>query len=134
MEYTTHQSEAMRPTPSSSGRASRALAWEASRPLLLLDTNGTIRHTTRRACRLLDYRPGQVVDSNFFNLVHDESRKRIMWDLAEMAVRHRQQATWHVRIKTGEGDWEEYQVEASSQLHRSGVAGIVLELNAQGTH
>jgi PAS domain S-box-containing protein len=96
---------------------------------MIVGANGEIKHLTKEARRLLGYYPSQRIESNFFQLVHDEHRVRVMWELAEMVGRHRQRATWLVRLKTGIGTWLWLQVGASNQLHQSGLGGIVLTLS-----
>lgn len=95
---------------------------------MILGVNGEIKHLTKDARHVLGYYPSQRVESNFFQLVHESQRRRVMWELAEMVGRHRQHATWFVRVKTGIGTWRGLRVQASNQLHKSGPSGIVLTL------
>lgn len=96
---------------------------------VILSANGEIKHLTKGARRLLGYYPSQRIESNFFQLVHDEQRVRVMWELAEMVGRHRQRAAWLVRLKTGIGTWIWVRVKATNQLHQSGPGGILLTLS-----
>jgi len=100
---------------------------------MILDANGEIKHLTKEARRLLGYYPSQRIESSFFQLVHDEHRVRVMWGLAEMVGRHRQRATWLVRLRTGIGTWIWLRVKASNQLHQSGLGGVVLTLSPTNT-
>ena len=95
---------------------------------MILGANGEIKHITKDARDVLGYYPSQRIERSFFQLVHDDHRLRVMWDLAEMVGRHRQHAEWLVRIKTGIGMWTWWRVQASNQLHQSGPSGVVLTL------
>lgn len=101
---------------------------DEERARLLLDAQGRLKHVSKAARRLLGYYTSQRIESSFFNLVHEQHRTRIMWELAEMVGRHRQRAEWLVRIKTGHGPWRWYQIQAYNRLHRSQDRGIRLEL------
>jgi len=96
---------------------------------VILGTNGEVKHLSKGARQLLGYYPSQRIESNFFQLVHEEQRVRVMWELAEMVGRHRQRASWLLRLKTGIGTWIWLRVKASNQLHHSGLSGIVLTLS-----
>lgn len=95
---------------------------------MILGTNGELKHVTKAARRLLRYYPSQRLETNFFQLVHNDHRVRVMWEFAEMVGRHRQRATWLVRLKTGIGTWQWCRVQATNQLHQSGWSGVVVTL------
>lgn len=98
------------------------------RPVLIIDAEGTIQYMTPTACRRLGYPEAEEVEPDFFKHIHDQDVNRVMWDLADMACRGRQQATWRVRLKTAQGEWERYTICATNHLRRRTASGIELQL------
>lgn len=104
---------------------------------LILGVNGEIKHLTKDARSVLGYYPSQRIQKNFFQLVHEDHRVRVMWEFAEMVGRRRQRAEWTIRLKTGPGTGPWWRVRAANQLHQSGPSGILVTLTpasqARGT-
>ncbi len=89
---------------------------EAQEAVLVLDAGGEIQALTPEARRLLDYRPEQPITPSFFAHVHAKGLYRVMRDVAEMTCHGRQEASWMVRLRTGQGGWRWVHATVSNQL------------------
>lgn len=96
--------------------------------MLLLDKNGRIRKASPAACDILHRGTRDEVGGDFFELVEENNRNRVMWDLSEMACGGRHEATWTLRLKTGQRERQPVRIRARNRLHRSEHAGIELRL------
>jgi PAS domain-containing protein len=101
-------------------------------PLLLLDDEGTIRYASNRARDLLDAQSSTLTGQSFLDRVHPRTTKRVLHDLAEMAVQNKQRATWLLRLQTELGPWQWFKVSATNQLDHTNQQGIVLRLSERG--
>jgi len=85
-------------------------------PALVLDAEGTIRHLTPAARRMLEYKGDQLVDSCFFAHVHSKHLYQVMRDVADMVCYGKAHASWLVRLKTGQGRWQWFKAIVSNEL------------------
>lgn len=86
-------------------------------PLIVLDAEGTVKHMTRAAKRLLEYAPSDTFDRCFFTHVHGRNLYRTMQDLAHMVCHRKRQASWLLRLRTGTGRWRWFKAEVRSLLN-----------------
>ena len=59
----------------------------------------------QEAVLVLDYRPEQPITPSFFAHVHTKGLYRVIRDVAEMTFHGRQEASWRVQLRTGQGRW-----------------------------
>ena len=97
-------------------------------PVLVLDEEGSVRHITASARRLLDYRNDQAVDPCFFTHVHSRNQYQVMRDVADMVCYGKAQASWLLRLRTGQGRWHWFKATAKNQLGGP-AAAIVITLS-----
>lgn len=133
MQYSTLRQNSTKDGPIGAGRPRTPDAFiDEEQAVVVLDVKGTIQHITGPARRMLDLGSRTVTGQRFFPRVHPDHLNRVMWDLAEMAVRGRQHATWLLRLKTGLGPWQWFKLEATHRLTRNEGARIILRLFERG--
>lgn len=86
-------------------------------PTLVLDAEGTIQYMTPAARRMLEYRAEQRVESCFFSHVHGRNLYQVMRDVADMVCYGKGQATWLLRLRTGQNRWQWFQAMTSNHLN-----------------
>ena len=91
---------------------------DAHLPLMLLDAAGTIRHLTPALRKVLEYKPEQPIEPCFFSHVHGKNLYQVMRDVADMVCRGKAQASWLLRLRTGQGRWRWYKATARNELMR----------------
>ena len=89
---------------------------DAQEAVLVLDEGGQIQALTPEARRLLDYRPEQAITPSFFAHVHTKGLYRVLRDVAEMTFHGRQEASWRVQLRTGQGRWRWIDATVSNRL------------------
>ncbi len=89
---------------------------DAQEAVLVLDEGGQIQALTPEARRLLDYRPEQPITPSFFAHVHTKGLYRVLRDVAEMTFHDRQEASWRVQLRTGQGRWRWIDATVSNRL------------------
>lgn len=94
---------------------------------LVLDAEGTIRHLTPAARRMLEYRYDQDIDACFFGLVHGRNLYQVMRDVADMVCYGKAQASWLLRLRTGQGRWQWFKATVKNHLNQP-EASIVINL------
>ena len=87
-------------------------------PLIVLDAAGNIQHLTPAARGLLEYKPGQSIEPCFFSHVHGKNLYQVMRDVADMVCRGKAQASWLLRLRTGQNRWRWYKATARNELMR----------------
>lgn len=85
-------------------------------PALILDAEGTIRHVTPAARRLLEYGHGDPVSPCFFSHVHGRNMYQVMRDVADMVCYGKPRANWLLRLRTGRGRWQWFRTSVINQL------------------
>lgn len=88
----------------------------ALQPLIELDADGTIRHLSPPARRLLEYRADQSIQPSFFSHVHAKNQYQVMRDVADMVCYGKKQASWLLRLRTGKQHWRWFQATVRNQL------------------
>lgn len=91
-------------------------------PTLVLDAEGNVQHLTPAARRMLEYRADQQVAPCFFSHVHGRNLYQVMRDVADMVCYGKSQATWLLRLRTGQGRWQWYKVNVKNELNRPSSA------------
>lgn len=86
-------------------------------PAVVLDAEGTIQHLTAAARRMLEYRHDQSINTCFFSHVHSRNQYQVMRDIADMVCYGKAQATWLVRLKTGQGRWQWVKANVKNRLN-----------------
>ena len=86
-------------------------------PVLAIDAEGSIQHTSKAARHLLEYSSEGAIDSYFFSHVHGKNLYRVMQDVAHMVCCGKQQASWLLRLRTGRGRWRWYRAAVQNRLH-----------------
>lgn len=94
-------------------------------PALVLDGEGTIRHLTEAARRLLKYAADRPFDPCFFSHVHGRNLRQVMHDVADMVRYGKMQASWLLRLRTGQGHWRWFKATAARQSDASETAIVV---------
>ena len=89
------------------------------RPILVVDARARIQHLTPAGRSLLEYGTGQDLPTLVFALIHDKHLYRAMRDVADMVCYRRKQASWMLRLRTGQGRWRWYQATAENHLHET---------------
>jgi PAS domain S-box-containing protein len=82
-------------------------------PAIILNEDGTIKEASPSALRLLDYSAAATISPSFFSLVHGKNLYQVMRDVADMVCYGKARATWLLRLRTGEGRWRWYKVNAT---------------------
>ena len=85
-------------------------------PLMVLDAEGSIQHLTPAARKVLEYKLGQPVEPCFFSHVHGKNLHQVMRDVADMVCRGKAQASWLLRLRTGQGRWRWYKATVRNEL------------------
>lgn len=85
-------------------------------PAIILDAEGTIRHITPAARRLLEYRHDADLLPCFFSHVHGRNMYQVMRDVADMVCYGKPRASWLLRMRTGRGRWQWIRATVSNQL------------------
>jgi hypothetical protein len=85
-------------------------------PVIVLGPDGFVKHMTKAARGLLQYRPDQDFDDYFFTHVHGKNLPRVMRDLAAMVKRGSERASWLLRLRTGRDRWRWYRAEVTNRL------------------
>lgn len=85
-------------------------------PALILDADGTIRHVTPAARRLLEYGHDETVSPCFFSHVHGRNMYQVMRDVADMVCYGKPRANWLLRMRTGRGRWQWFRTNVTNQL------------------
>lgn len=85
-------------------------------PAIVLDAEGTIRHITPAARRLLEYRHDEDLLPCFFSHVHGRNMYQVMRDVADMVCYGKPRASWLLRMRTGRGRWQWVRATVSNQL------------------
>lgn len=96
-----------------------------TRPLVILDREGTIQALTPAARSVLEYGSDAHVDSCFFSHVHARNMRRVMHDLADMVCRGKQRVQWLLRLRTGNERWRWYRAFVRNQLGQDEDAILV---------
>lgn len=133
MKQDTTQRTALREAAPKEFQFRPRVASHERRAQMVVDANGRIQRVSKLARQMLGYYSEQRIQSSFFQLVHEQHRTRIMWELAEMVGHHRLRAKWLVQLKTGQGTWRWFHARAHNRLHHTDNGGIVLELTPCGT-
>lgn len=95
---------------------------EAQEAVLVLDAGGQIQALTPQARRLLDYQPEQTIAPSFFAHVHTKGLYRVLRDVAEMTFHGRQEASWRVQLRTGQGRWRWIDATVRNRLNQPAAA------------
>lgn len=85
-------------------------------PALYLTADGTIRHITSSARQLLEYRTSEGMEPCFFTHVHGKNLYQVMRDVADMVCYGKSQASWLLRLRTGQGRWRWYKASVRNRL------------------
>jgi PAS domain S-box-containing protein len=99
--------------------------FQTSVPVLFIDQEGQIVHLTETALRLLEYATNDVVDDYFFSHVHGKNLHQVMRDVAHMVRNGKKEASWMLRLRTGQGRWRWYKAEAENELDSSSNGGAI---------
>lgn len=81
-----------------------------------MDAEGTIRHVTPAARRLLQYGPDEQVMPCFFSHVHGHNMYQVMRDVADMVCYGKPKADWLLRLRTGRNRWQWFRAKVVNQL------------------
>jgi PAS domain S-box-containing protein len=81
-------------------------------PRIVLDEDGTVREVSTSALRMLDYRSQSAMNPSFFSYVHGKNLYQVMRDVADMVCYGKPRATWLLRLRTGDGRWRWFKVNA----------------------
>lgn len=85
-------------------------------PRIVLDESGAICDFTLPARRLLEYRANEPLNTSFFSLVHGKNLYQVMRDVADMVCYGREEASWLLRLRTGQGRWRWYRAHVHNKL------------------
>ncbi len=96
-----------------------------TRPLVVLDREGTIQSLTPAARSVLEYASDAHVDTCFFSHVHARNMRRVMHDLADMVCRGKQRVQWLLRLRTGNERWRWYRAFVRNRLGQAEDAILV---------
>lgn len=96
-------------------------------PRLVLDGEGSVREVSPAARVLLSYRSDDAIPPCFFSLIHAKNLYQVMRDVADMVCRGRSRASWLLRLRTGDGRWRWFKVQAHNHLE-GGEGHIALTL------
>ncbi len=89
---------------------------EKHRSAIILDAEGTIRHITPAARRLLEYRHDDDLPPCFFSHVHGRNMYQVMRDVADMVCYGKPRASWLLRMRTGRGRWQWVRATVTNKL------------------
>lgn len=100
-------------------------------PALILDAEGTIQHLTPAARRLLEYRQNQPIEGCFFSHVHGRNLYQVMRDVADMVCYGKAQASWLLRLRTGQGRWQWFKAVVHNHLQgaEQAITIVLRDLN-----
>ena len=85
-------------------------------PRIIVDESGAICDLTLPARRLLEYRANEPLKTSFFSLVHGKNLYQVMRDVADMVCYGREEASWLLRLRTGQGRWRWYRAHVHNKL------------------
>lgn len=85
-------------------------------PKLVLDGEGTIRHITSVARRMLEYGKEDHVPPSFFSHVHGRNIYQVMRDVADMVCYGKPRANWLLRLRTGRGRWQWFRASVTPEV------------------
>lgn len=83
---------------------------------LILDAEGTIRHVTPAARRLLGYDLNEPLMPCFFSHVHGHNMYQVMRDIADMVCYGKPKARWLLRLRTSNGRFQWFQTTVTNHL------------------
>lgn len=86
-------------------------------PVVTLSSDGMLQHVTTSARNLLEYRSNQRVEPCFFTHVHGKNLYQVMRDVADMVCYGKSQASWLLRLRTGQGRWRWYKATVLNRLN-----------------
>lgn len=86
-------------------------------PVLLLDGDGTIKHVSPAARRMLEYAHGSDIAACFFSHVHAKNMYQVMRDVADMVCYGKPRANWLIRLRTGLDRWQWVRATVSNELN-----------------
>ncbi|HEX7071861.1 MAG TPA: hypothetical protein VF190_13695 [Rhodothermales bacterium] len=96
-------------------------------PYVVLNPDGMIRDVTPSARKLLEYRTSQQIDPCFFAHVHGKNLYQVMRDVADMVCYGKNQASWLLRLRTGQGRWRWYKASVRNRLEEDEAIQIQLD-------
>lgn len=100
---------------------------QAHAPVLLLTADGMITHVSASARTLLEYRSKEGMDPCFFTHVHGKNLYQVMRDVADMVCYGKSQASWLLRLRTGQGRWRWYKATVRNRLENDSMIEIRLD-------
>ena len=83
---------------------------------LILDGEGTIRHVTPAARRLLGYDLDEPLMPCFFSHVHGHNMYQVMRDVADMVCYGKPKARWLLRLRTNSGRFQWFRTTVTNHL------------------
>ncbi len=104
----------------------RALIENALDVVVVLNADGTYRYASPAVERILGYRPGELVGTNAFDLIHEDDVARIrgIFDPASKVPGFAASAQYRVRHR--DGTWRVMEATGSNLVDVAAVAGIVV--------
>jgi PAS domain S-box-containing protein len=104
----------------------RALIENALDVVVVLNADGTYRYASPAVERILGYRPGELVGTNAFDLIHEDDVARIrgIFDPASNVPGFAASAQYRVRHR--DGTWRVMEATGSNLVDVAAVAGIVV--------
>ena len=121
----------------------RALVLNASETISILDERHTLQYSSPSVERLWGYPTAQLLNTDFYSLVHPQDAPRVRDFLTELAAAPGAHRRVEFRLLHEHGDWRYIEAVATNLLEHRDIAGIVLnsrdttdrkELEQQLTH
>ncbi len=115
-------------TPNSFSDAPFRKRFQLRPPHLVVDSNGHLTALSPDARALLEFPPGQRIETNFFSHVHSRNQYRVMRDVASLLLFDKTRCEWLLRMRSGRGRWLWFQATATCDECDEGARiGIMLE-------
>jgi diguanylate cyclase (GGDEF)-like protein/PAS domain S-box-containing protein len=104
----------------------RALVQNASDIIFLLDAPARIRYVSPSVERVLGIPPDELLDGNFFSLVHIEDADETRRTLTVLYGQDGSDRMFELRARHRDGSWRALEAIATNLVDRPGIGGLVL--------
>jgi PAS domain S-box-containing protein len=104
----------------------RALLENATDLIAVLDADGTIRHVSDSAVRILGYRPAELVGTNAFALIHPDDLGDVLEAVRAGIERRDTGLPMTFQVRRRDGSWRFLEATDRNLLDEPAVAGLVI--------
>lgn len=105
----------------------RALVLNASETISILGARNTIQYSSPSVERLWGYPAAQLLNADFYSLVHPQDAGRVRDALVDLAAAPGARRRLDFRLRHEQGSWRHIEAVATNLLDHRDIAGIVLK-------